>query len=417
MKRFITLQWMLLLILPVFLFSCGSDDSGEEPEPLEPKKDGFYIFGTNTVAASDEDANARMARAVLDPAQGAKVDNMEGVYGKFLYIGANSTISFMEVVDEVATTYGAPGGGTLDSGKVAGNVVIKDKVIYGTLTADAPAIKVTEEGLYYAFANTNTDLFVLMKVKANIIGDATPLMWAAGTALPVKSISKDSAVFEGTNIALRDAAGYRYRFNDGWHVYDDKNLVTLSSLGVPDYAEAWETGINNIGLLVSNIPNKGEGLYTVRLKYNAATNTWTEKKIKTGIVVKDYSDTQMGLFGNAYLTAPEDTAAWEVGKDGYDLHTPEKNGNIYTWEWTVDLLEDREFIFLQDATWGDGRLQIDYLGAANEGEAIDNGDIVDATTVGGQYHNYFVENKGTYVITLKVDAATGGRTITFEPAP
>ncbi|MCD9015283.1 hypothetical protein [Parachryseolinea silvisoli] len=415
MKRFITLQWMLLLILPVFLFSCGSDDSEEEPEPLEPKKDGFYIYGTNTVAASDADLNARMARAVLDPAQGAKVDNMEGIYGKFLYIGANSTISFMEVIDEVATTFGAPGGGTLDSGKVAGNVLIKDKVIFGTLTADAPAIKVAEEGLYYAFANVTTDLFVLMKVKADMIGDATPLNWAAGTGLPLKSISKDSTVFEGKNIALRDAAGYRYRFNNGWHVYNDLSVVTLSSLGVPDYAEAWATGINNVGLLVSNIPNKGEGLYTVRLKYNAATNTWTEKKIKTGFVLKDYSETQMGLFGNAYLTAPKDTAAWEVGVDGYDLHTPEKDGTVYTWEWTVDLLEGREFIFLQDATWGG--LQIDYLGATAEGVAIDNGDIVNAKEVGGEHPNYRVINPGTYIITLAVDAATDARTVTIVPAP
>lgn len=415
MKKLLFPKLMLMLMAAVFFTSCGDDAAETEPEVLTPKMDGVYVFGTNTIAEDALDPNARMSLAVLDPSQGAEVESMEGVYGKFMYIGANSTIQFAEVVDEVGTTYGAAGGGTLEHASEIPNVPVNDEVIHGTLEADAAAINVNEEGLYYVFLNTNDDTFVLMRVEANMIGDATEAQWAEGTPLPQVFVSEDSAVFEATNLPLNGASGYRHRFNDGWAVYQDPNIVTLSSLGVESYGEAWDAGVYDIGFFLDNIPHHEDGMYTVRLTYNAATNEWSETKIKTGELAVDYSAVEMGLFGNAYINAAGDTATWTAGVDGFELHTPTVDGNVYTWSWdAVDLIQDREFIFLENGEWGG--LQIDYAGAAVQGAAVDNKQVVDATTVGGEYHNFFVAEEGTYDVNLVIDAETGARTVNIAPA-
>ena len=402
----------LLLVLPLFFFSCD-DENSEDPPPPPPNQDGVYVFGSNTVATLATDEGARMNLAALDVKQGAKVEEMDGVYGKYMYIGANSTIQFMEVVNKVATTFGAANGGAVALGTDIGNVPINDNVIHGELVADGPAINVTSEGLYYTYLDKNANTFVIVPVKAQIIGDATEAQWASGTALPLKSTSKTETLFEATNLVLFAEHGYRYRINDGWHVYQDPNIVTLSSLGVEElWPDAWAKDHNDIGFFLENAPHKETGKFTVTLKYDAQTNEWTETKTKTGNVAFDYTNHEMSIFGNAYVTAPEDTASWGSGEDGLGLHKPVKAGEVYTWTWNdVDLIEGREFIFLQDGAWGG--LIIDYTGATNEGAAITNANIVDATSVGGEYHNYFVSDAGSYDITLVINAGTGGKTITF----
>lgn len=157
------LQFLLLLVAaPLFFSSC--DDETEAPKELLPKLDGFYIYGTNTIASSAVEPAARMALAVLDHGKAPNVENQAGVYGKFLFIGANSKIKFAEVKNEVGIVYGAENGGTTSNGLDVGNVPIDDNVIHGTLLVDGPEIDVAEAGLYYAFANVNTGFFVLVHV-------------------------------------------------------------------------------------------------------------------------------------------------------------------------------------------------------------------------------------------------------------
>ena len=416
MKPLRMLLCLIILALPVFFLSC-SDDGEEEPVIPPPNLEGMYIHGTNNIAVLATDEGAKMNLALLDPNQGAKVESMDGIYGKFLYIGAGGKIQFTEVVDvngtKVAAVYGAAGGGSVDSASVVGNVAIKDVVIHGTLVENGQEVNVAEEGLYYAYVDTNDYSFVLMKVKGQIIGDATVNMWASGTSLPQIYVSKDSSVFQATNVPLKGSSGYRYRFNDGWHVHQDPNIVTLSSLGVPSYGEAWDTGVNNIGFHLDNIPHKQDGLYTVRLKYTAATGEWKETKIRTGdyVVPVDYSAYNMQIIGDATANG-----SWNGdGSGGYGGHTPSKDGNVYTWTWNdAPLLVDKEFIFLQDATWG--KFQLDYSQATVNGTAISNSKIIDATTapVNGPYHNFHVMEAGSYDVTLVIDAATGTKTITIN---
>ncbi|MEO7990458.1 MAG: hypothetical protein ABI663_13010 [Chryseolinea sp.] len=406
MKKLIFAQLVLLLMLPLFFMACSDEDEG--PIVLLPKLDGFYVFGTNTIAEAPTDPESRMALAVLDHTKPAGIDNLDGVYGKYLYIGANSTISFALVENKVGKVLGADGGGSMDSAKVVANCPIKDIVIHGELKEGASEISVTEEGLYYAYVNTNTNEFIIMKVKANMIGDATKLQWAKGTSLPMKSTSKDFTEFEGTNIELYDAHGYRYRMNDGWAVYEDPNIVTLNSMGVFSYGTAWDTNINDIGFFNDNIPHKVTGLYTVNLKYTASTGECEETKTKTGNILVNYTDYSVGVIGDA-----TDGGSFNGdGTGGYEVKKPSKAGNVYTWTWNnVSLIQDKEFIFLQNATWGG--LQIDYLGAAVSGTAITGTKVIDATAapVNGPYHNFHVITGGSYNIVLTINAENEGRTV------
>jgi len=401
----------MILFVTVLVVSCSdsSTNGTDDPPPLIPDLDGFFVYGSNTIAADIMEPNARMARAALDPTQGSGVENMPGVYGKYLYIGANSTIQFSMVDDEVRTDYGAEGGGTVDHGDDVPNVLVDANVTHGVLLEDGPPINVSEEGLYYLFINTHEDLFVLVKTDVHMIGDATEGQWSTPTQIPLESVSESGAVFEVTNLPLSGHSGYRYMLQKGWHVYASPDIVTASSLGVESYGEAWDTGESDIGFYIDNIPHHETGMFTVRVEYNASLNEWSETKTRTGDTQIDYSETEMGLFGNAYVVNGTE-ADWD---EGYGLHQPEISGTIYTWTWSsVDLIEERAFIFLEDGEWGG--LQIDYSGADVQGTAIDDELIVDETSVGGEYHNFYVSTGGTYDITLTIDSDGDDKTVTIN---
>ena len=391
--------------------ACKKDET--EPIDLVPKLDGLYVYGTNTVAETAIEPEAKMARAILNPDKSGGESNVPGVYGKLMYIGAGSTIKFTEVAAEESTVYGAVGGGEAVAGPELGLTDITADIISGTLVADEDPVAITEEGLYYVFVLMNSHQFRILKVEPEIIGDATEKMWTEGTPLPQVRVSADSAVFEVTDLTLTGASGYKYMFSSGWELYIDDSIATHTHLGVESYADAWDSGINDIGYFGENIPHKVDGIFTVRLKYDASTGGWAETKIKTGAILIDYSAYQMGLFGNAYLTAPGDTANWESGVDGYGLHAPAVDGYVYTWTWDdAELIQDREFIFLENGAWGG--LQFDWAMLTSVGgKAVDDGDIVDATTLGGEWHNFYVVNGGAYDISLVIDAKAESKTVTI----
>jgi hypothetical protein len=406
MKK-ITLRNLFLIMASVTILltmGCKDDDITPDPIDLYPNLNGLYVYGTNTVASEPGNAESKMNLAILDPNQGAQVDNMDGVYGKFMHIGANSTIELVFVENEVGTTYGAEGGGSLDSAIVVGGA-LNDLVINGKLLENGPPITVTNEGLYYLFVNMNEENFILMEVKANIIGDATELQWSAGTPLPMKSSDVNGTVFEGTDIPLVGASGYRYRFNDGWHVFQGNAIVTMSSLGVPSYGEAWDSGINDVGFYVDNIPQKESGYFTITLTYDAATGEWDEEKTKTGELLVDYSDAEFGWFGNAYYVEGTTEGAWDAI---HHIQLPEKDGNLFNWTWTLELIEGRSFVLREN---GGGGAWITWGGASKVGTAFDDGMIVKED---GQ-DNYFVSTGGVYDITFTINAEDEGRILTIEP--
>lgn len=401
---------IMLLVIPAYFYSCSDDDKDSGPKVLLPKLEGFYVYGTNTVAAEPSEPSARMALAILDAGKEPKIASKDGVYSKIMYIGANSTISFANVDENgKGTVYGADGGGSEDNGLDIENVPVDDIVVHGKLEANESAIKVTAEGLYYVFVDFNEGDFVCMPIKPAIIGGATPNGWAENVPLPLKSLTKEKAVFEAS-IPLKGADGYRYMLNaGGWHAYQRVGEVTtLASLGVPDYQIAWDTGINDVGLLISDMPNKESGVYTVTITYDflPTGGEFEEVKVKTGPLLVDYSAYKFGWFGNAYYVSGTTEGAWDAI---HHVKTPVKDGNLYNWVWEMELIEGRSFVLREDK---EGGAWITYGGAAKIGSAFDNGDIIkEAPAV----DNYKVVTGGTYIVTFTINAEDEGRILTIEP--
>lgn len=394
-----------LCLFSTLLFSC-------KPEPEDPTDivveypglSGLYVHGTNTIASKPESAG-KVSAASLDPARGGMVDSVSGIYGRFMYVGANSTLNVTLIENGNGKTYGITGGGASDSAStVGGNIA--DLVIHGTLVVDADPVSVAKEGLYYLFVNMNDKSLVLMEVKANIIGDATALQWDAGTRLPLSSVDVNQTVFDATDIPLKGAAGYRYRFNEGWNVFNDiNNLVTLNSLGVLSYADAWAADVNDLGYFLDNIPQKDPGVYTVRLTYSSLTQKWNETKIKTGELTKDYSAASFGWFGNGYFDTDSTEGAW----DTIDMTAlPVKNGNVFTWSWRVKLIDNRSFVLRQA---GGGEEWVTYSIPQKSGLAFTNNLIIQEA---GQ-DNFFVQTAGIYLVTFSIDATNESRSLTIDP--
>ena len=393
---------MAMAIVSTFFIACDDDDP--DPIDLVPNLNGLYVYGTNTVASKPGNAASKVNLAILDPNRGVQEDNTPGVFGKFIHIGANSTINLAYKQDAIEKVYGAANGGTIDSAIVTGGA-INDLVIHGTLVDGGPAINVAKAGLYYLYADVNTETFVLMEVKANIIGDATEAQWVAGTAIALKSSDTLKTVFEVTGLPLKGASGYKYRFNDGWHVHEDDSIVTLSSLGVVSYADAWATGINDVGFHLENIPHKESGVFTVTLTYDAKTGLWSEIKTKTGNLLIDYSGAKYGWFGNAYYVNGTVPGAWDAI---HHIQLPVKEGNLYNWVWDLELIKDKSFVLREDKDLG---AWITYGGAAKVGASFDDGSIVKEN---GQ-DNYFVAVGGLYRITFTINAEDEGRILKIEP--
>ncbi|HEY3386412.1 MAG TPA: hypothetical protein VGK46_07875 [Saprospiraceae bacterium] len=393
---------MAMAIVSTFFIACDDDDP--DPIDLVPNLNGLYVYGTNTVASKAGNAASKVNLAILDPNQGAQVNSIPGVFGKFIHIGANSTINLAYKQDAIEKVYGAANGGETDSAIVTGGA-INDVVIHGTLVDGGPAINVSKAGLYYLYVDVNAETFVLMEVKANIIGDATESQWATGTVIPLKSSDTLQTVFEITGLPLKGASGYRYRFNDGWHVHQDTTVVTLSSMGVPSYGEAWDSGINDIGFHLDNAPHKESGIWTVTLTYNAKTGEWTEVKTKTGDLLIDYSNSQFGWFGNAYYVNGTVEGAWDAI---HHIQLPVKEGNLYNWVWDLELIQGRSFVLREE---GGSGAWITYGGAAKLGASFDDGSIVKEN---GQ-DNYFVAVGGNYRISFTINAEDEGRILTIVP--
>lgn len=405
MKKLMLTQLMLLLFASVFFLSCGGDDDG--PTILLPKLDGLFVFGENALAETPTEPNATMSAAKLDPTKGP--DIKEGVYGKYMYIGANGKIQFAEVISEVGKIYGSSDASIVNGADEGFSV--NDDVITGTLVEGAAAIAVADEGLYYVFADMNSKSFVITKVKGQMIGDAlVPLGWDEGTLLPLKSTSKEKTVFEGTNIQMKTGGGYKYRFNDGWHSYTDAEISTFSFLGVVSYGDAWAAQLADVGFFTDNIPSFHAGYYTVNLTYTESTTggqgEWKETLTKTGEVLVDYSNRDVGFFGNAFFVSEGVEGAW--GDQG-GVKKPTKAGNVYTWTWdNFQLIQDREFVIRQNGTW-DGIQGVYNASTTRTGTAFDT-----QVTKAVEGANFFVKVGGVYDISFSIDASSGVQTLTIN---
>ena len=407
-KLRIKLMGMLLLILPLYFFSC-SDDEKDGPKVLLPNEEGFYVYGENTVATEPSEPAARMAGAKLDPTKEPFALTLDSVYGKYIYIGAGGSIQFASVPDEEVGegVFLGSNDATTENGVELGSV--DDDIIHGTLEEGGDAIEIAEEGLYYVFVDMNNLTYVITKVEGQVIGDALiDLQWSAGTVLPLKSVSLTETVFEATEVKMQ-IGGFKFRFNEGWHSFTNEDMSTFSFLGELSYGDAWAAQEINPGFFNDNIPCFAKGLYTVTLKFTAnpsgGEGVWTGTIVKTGEVPTDYSATEIGFFGNAFFLSAGVEGSW--GEQGA-VKTPTKAGNVYTWTWNdYQLIQDREFILREDGIWTGVIVDFD----ANTTRAGDA--FTSKITKAAASENFFVTTGGVYDISLSIDGVTNAQTLTI----
>jgi len=409
---------LTLVLVLLAITGCKQEDPiiepTPDPDPIEqPVKNvgpaGLYVFGSGTVADTAGAPEGKINLAILDPGKGLGVDSTEGIYGRFLHVGANSTLSLVFNEDTLSTSYGATDGGAKGLGTEAGGA-IDDEVTYGALVENGDPIQVAEEGLYYLYVNLNEEAFILIQVKFNIIGDATEKEWAEGTFIEVASSDKEETVFHVLGLPLKGNAGYRYRFGNGWHIFgtDTDPVVALSSMGVENYGAAYSAGRNDIGFFLENAPNVEDGLFNLTVTYDAKNDSWRESKNRTGDlpVSSQYTDMEIGLFGNAYFVAGTTEGAWD------DIHfsqTPTQvNDSLFSWTWTQELIQNRSFVLREDT---DNGTWITYGGVERAGTAFTEDLIIKEQ---GQ-DNFFVTTGGTYILTLTINAFTDARSLEIIP--
>lgn len=410
-------MFMSALALAFAFTSCEEkpDNGGNLDNVTE---DGFYVAGPAT-GATELTADYMMA-AGLNEVDGA---NRSGMYEKYIALEANKDFELVLYANGEQIRYGAALE-TFDVSEKADNPT-KDFVIKrGVLStgADAPAMKVTESGLYHIVLDLNeaNDLafgaqIVLAPVQWGVRGAMNG--WGF-TAMPTPAFNQTTMTYVLENCAVASTGAFKFAYGAGWKLdLDDAGKVKANTnLGI-DAEAAGELGDNALVPNGKDI-NIARGIYKITLtwtlKGGAIKNGYTATIEKTGTLeAVDYSNCQMELVGAgvAEQTGSSADTAWSWGQvllasnDG----KPAKNGDVYTWTWSnVQLTTDGWKIRTLNAQASGGVNNFD-LGA----DKIDTANSVEGTSTSG---DIILAAAGKYNVTLAIDAAADTRTITIVAA-
>ncbi|MBR2856994.1 MAG: hypothetical protein IKB85_06175 [Bacteroidales bacterium] len=409
-------MFMSALALAFAFTSCEEkpDNGGNLDNVTE---DGFYVAGPAT-GATELTADYMMA-AGLNEVDGA---NRSGMYEKYIALEANKDFELVLYANGEQIRYGAALE-AFDVSEKADNprdVEVKRGVL--VTGADAPAMKVTESGLYHIVLDLNeaNDLafgaqIVLAPVQWGVRGAMNG--WGF-TAMPTPKFNQTTMTYVLENCSVASTGAFKFAYGAGWKLdLDDAGKVKANTnLGI-DAEAAGELGDNALVPNGKDI-NIARGIYKITLtwtlKGGAIKNGYTATIEKTGTLeAVDYSNCQMELVGAgvAEQTGSSADTAWSWGQvllasnDG----KPAKNGDVYTWTWSnVQLTTDGWKIRTLNAAETGGVASFD-LGA----DKIDTANSVEGTSTSG---DIILAAAGKYNVTLAIDAAADTKTITIVAA-
>lgn len=291
MKK-IKLFSMCLFALSLVLTSC---DPKKDVPPVVVVEDGFYVSGDATpFSALDIKGQLKTTPNENLAISGARV----GLYDIYIALEGGKTFTITEVAGATKTVNGSGTGfatvnqtGVTD--EMTGSIQKGKYAAGGTFT-------VPTSGLYHiGLDKTSTTVVIIPVTGWAIIGGATAVGWT-DTPLPVKgTFSKDSVVFEGTDIVLT-TGDFKFRHSGAW-----KQTVVGDPLVT---ATAYKINTNFGGTSMStllpggaNIPlaTADNGKYKVRAVWTKAAGmkfTIT----KTGTVVVALYPTNLYVVGAEY---------------------------------------------------------------------------------------------------------------------
>ncbi|MEI8086300.1 MAG: SusF/SusE family outer membrane protein [Paludibacter sp.] len=294
MKK-IKLFTLCMFALSLVFVGCKSTDPVVDPDPIV--EDGFYISGDATSFAKVDVQGQLTAAPVENDNNSARV----GLNQIYIALEAGKTFTITEVAGATKTVNG-PGAGFASVVQVAGADEMGATIQKGMYAAGG-TFTVPTSGLYQVIVDKQTTTVVILPVSTwAIIGGATPLGWS-DNVLPVKgAFSKDSMVYEATDMTLL-TGDYKFRHSGAWK----QTIVTTPLIKVnTNYGGTSLTALTPGG---ANIPflTADNGKYTVRA-------VWTKGKgmkftlTKTGTVVVAEYPTDLYVvgaeFGNWTMSTP-----------------------------------------------------------------------------------------------------------------
>jgi len=245
----------------------------EEPIVEEIVLDGFYISGEASAFATVTKLGQMKATTVENDNNSARV----GLNEMYIALEANKAFTITEVSGATKTAYG-PGVGFATVEQVAANDEMGASIQKGKYAAGG-TFKVPTSGLYHVIVDKQTMTVVILPVaKWAIIGGATPLGWSDNNMVAKGTFSKDSMVFEITDLTLL-AGDFKFRHSGAWKQTIVAEPLVKVNTNFGGTMAALVPGGANIPLVKAD-----NGKYTV-------TARWTKAKgmqismVKTGTVV------------------------------------------------------------------------------------------------------------------------------------
>jgi hypothetical protein len=389
---------VLALIIIAFSFtSCKKDEPTPPPVIV---LDGFYVKGAVT-AYTDFNENAMMKITRNEVTQADRATLLE------LYIpikaGADG-FNIVQVAGSVQTVWG-PGAvfGVIDQGTTD-----EPKVPFqrGDLAVTTTKFTVPTDGMYHVVIDTELGRVVIVPVHWGIIGAATPDGWGSSTQFTESAFNLNTMSWTIDNMELR-GGDWKFRYSNGWKVELDTTLdVGGGKKGVKvntNFGDSPSTLVPG----GANIVNADPGIYSFVFSYTLGSG-YTATLTKTGnLPLTNWTGVVCDAVGAGVSidnpAAIPDPSSWGWGNvllaDGTGI--PAVTGDVYTWTWTNIILEADQGFKVRTLNGvappsGGANFDAGYAAlnvAASATEIIDNSGNLQATV------------KGSYTITLKIDAA------------
>lgn len=390
---------LLALVMMVAGFSSCSKDDDEDTTPVIVL-DGYYVKGAAT-AYTDFNKVAMMKVTRNEVTQTDRASLLE------LYIplkAGTAGFNIVQVAGSVRKTF-APGAdfadvtnATTDEPKVTFQ---RGAIVEGTATFNVPA-----DGMYHVMFDTELGKGAVVPVHWGMIGAATPDGWGTSTDMTESAFNATSMNWTISNLELR-GGDWKFRYSNGWKVI----LDTALDLGGGNKGVKVNTNFGGAtnALLAggANIVNDAPGIYTCTLSYTLGSG-YTCTLTKTGdLPLTNWTGVKCDGIGTGISidnpTATADTSSWHWGNqilaDGGGI--PVVGTDLYTWTWTNIILEADQGFKVRTLNGvappsGGANFDAGYSAlnvAASATEIVDDGGNLKATT------------KGSYTITLKIDAA------------
>jgi hypothetical protein len=397
-KNLLKLSWLVIAALAFTFTSCDDDDDGGKDLIIE---DGIYVKGLGT-ALTDYDAKGLMSVTRNEVTQ----EDRSSLYELYVAVEAGSGgFNIVMVTGGVPTVYGP--GADFATVAEADRDVEEPQVDFarGSYAETATPFTVAADGLYHVVIDTELMKVAVIPVEWGIIGGATPLGWGGDTELTQGAFDLETMTFSITDMELR-GGDWKFRYSGGWKVILDAEY---------DLGEG-KTGVKvntNLGGSISdlaaggdNIVNDAPGVYTISLTWALASGYAAEVTKTDDLPLTNWTDVICDAVGTGVsvdnANAIADPSSWSWGNKLLADGAPTKEGDVYTWTWTNIVLEANEGFKLRTENGvapdnGNGaNFDVGY-------SAVDTG--TSSSLVADKDGNLSVTAKGTFVITLTVDAA------------